>query len=113
MKDYAESFYKSAKWQKCRYAFLCSKNWTCERCGRIATIAHHKQYITPANINNPNITLSWDNLEALCQTCHNEEHTSKGACAKGLTFDKDGNLTKAPPHYSKGGSVWRPVNEVK
>lgn len=60
----------------------------------MATIAHHKQYITPKNINDPNVTLNWDNMEALCQTCHTEIHMSKGICAEGLMFDKSGNLIK-------------------
>ena len=97
MKPYAERFYKSRTWEKCRYAFLCSKNWTCERCGHLATIAHHKQYITPANINDPNVTLNWDNMEALCEVCHNREHFGSGACADGLKFDANGNLVKTPP----------------
>ena len=95
-KSFAHGFYASKRWMKCRTGFLASKNWTCERCGRMATIAHHKKRITPQNINNPEITLNWDNLEALCQTCHNDEHFSSGVCAKGLKFDTNGNLVKAP-----------------
>ena len=51
----------------------------CERClekGLIvpAVIVHHKTYITPNNITDPNIVLNFDNLEALCKNCHNYEH---------------------------------------
>ena len=69
-----------------------SVNYICVRCGDIATICHHKTYITPENINDPNVTLNWNNLEALCQTCHNLEHHSGGIVAEGLTFDSKGNL---------------------
>lgn len=55
-------------------------------------MAHHKVYITPTNINDPNITLNWDNLEALCQECHNKEHSAKAPVADGLMFDENGNL---------------------
>lgn len=69
-----------------------SKLWTCERCGEVAKICHHKTYITPANIHDPNITLNWINLESLCQTCHNIEHHCGGIVADGLAFDQEGNL---------------------
>ena len=51
----------------------------CERClahGKIVTgeIVRHKVYITPENINDPNVTLSWSNLECVCRECHEKEH---------------------------------------
>jgi 5-methylcytosine-specific restriction endonuclease McrA len=95
--DYAKGFYASAAWVKCRDGFMSSKNYICERCGEVAVICHHKKHITPANISDPNITLNWDNLEALCQACHNEVHMSKGAIVKGLRFTADGDLIQTPP----------------
>lgn len=79
MKEWAEWFYKSKRWLDCRAGFLASKQNLCERCSTDdnptpATIAHHKEYLTPQNIHDPDISLSWDNLEALCQDCHNKEH---------------------------------------
>lgn len=70
-----------------------SKHWLCERCGGAAKIAHHKTWLNKDNINNPDITLNWDNLEALCQDCHNKEHNSnKEAVQEGLMFDENGDL---------------------
>lgn len=79
MKDFAESFYKSLQWQTCRDSYMKSVNMLCERCmekGLIvpAEIVHHKKHITPKNIDNPNITLNWDNLQAVCRKCHGELH---------------------------------------
>jgi len=91
-KDYAKAFYKSARWIECKNGYMQSQNWTCERCGDVAIICHHKTYITPENIHDPNITLNWENLESCCQTCHNLEHHSGGICQEGLTFDSKGNL---------------------
>ena len=71
-----------------------SKHYVCERCGKPAYIVHHKTYITPANINDPNITLNWQNLEALCQACHQREHMEKPVTEAGLIFDDKGNLVK-------------------
>lgn len=96
MKDYARNFYNSKQWKETQAAYMSSKHYICERCGNIAKICHHKTYITPENINDPNITLSWSNLEALCQTCHTQEHLSGGICAEGLAFDSKGNLIQTP-----------------
>jgi 5-methylcytosine-specific restriction endonuclease McrA len=79
MRDFAKTFYKSKAWQQCRASYLKSVGGLCERClakGLIkpAVMVHHKTYITPDNINDPNVTLNWNNLEALCQDCHTDEH---------------------------------------
>lgn len=79
MQEYAETFYKSKAWQKCRAAYAKSKGGLCERClargiYRAGEIVHHKQHITPGNITDPNIILAWDNLELLCRDCHAQEH---------------------------------------
>jgi 5-methylcytosine-specific restriction endonuclease McrA len=92
-KDYALSFYRSRAWRDTQAAYMMSQHYLCERCGSVARIVHHIRYITPRNIHDPNITLSWDNLEALCIDCHNAEHMSKGgACAEGLRFNERGEI---------------------
>ncbi len=95
-KEYAKKFYKSKEWLKCRNSFMVSKNYICERCGGLAYIVHHKKHITPLNINNPNITLSWSNLKALCHDCHNAVHGNGGACIDEVTFDENGDLIYTP-----------------
>jgi 5-methylcytosine-specific restriction endonuclease McrA len=92
-KDYARGFYNGKAWRDTQAAYMMSQHYVCERCGGMARIVHHIQYITPQNIHDPNITLSWDNLEALCIDCHNAEHMGKGgACAEGLRFNEQGEL---------------------
>lgn len=39
-----------------------------------AEIVHHKIELTPDNIDNPKITLGFDNLEAVCRECHAQIH---------------------------------------
>ena len=73
------AFYHSRAWQRCRSEYLASVGGLCERCEakgiiRPAYIVHHKEYISIANITDPSVLLSFDNLEALCQSCHNAEH---------------------------------------
>ena len=79
MKPWAEKFYASDDWHATRDAYMESAGHLCERCSTpddpvIAKIVHHRTYLTPKNIIDPNISLSWENLEALCQTCHTREH---------------------------------------
>lgn len=95
-KDWARAFYHSPAWKRCRRLFLGSKHWLCERCGGPAKVAHHKTYLTPDNIDDPKVTLSWSNLEALCEDCHNKEHhTTVTATRPGFAFDEEGNLVQA------------------
>ena len=100
MKPWAEQFYNSDAWRTCRETFLQSKDYLCERCSTphdpvAAKIAHHKIYLTKQNINDPYIALSWDNLEALCQDCHNKEH-HRSTRKKRYAFDEQGNLVSPP-----------------
>lgn len=79
MQKWAESFYKSAEWEATRKAYAKSQGWICERCrdaGLInrGIIVHHKIWLTQDNINDPDISLSWDNLKLVCRDCHAAEH---------------------------------------
>lgn len=91
MKAWARGFYLSSSWERTRAAYLMSQDYICERCGQPAKVAHHKRYLTRENINDPCVTLAWDNLEALCQDCHNKEHHRKTRCGR-CGFDEDGNI---------------------
>ena len=96
MKIWAETFYSSKAWKKTRDSFLSSKNYLCERCSTVtnpvpAKIAHHKEKLTPENINNPAVALAWENLEALCQTCHNRERRAENEPPR-YYFDERGRV---------------------
>lgn len=94
-KEFAKTFYNSKEWKKCRAAYIKSVDGLCERCNELGLILHHKKELNPRNINNPNITLNWDNLEYLCQECHNKHHNSKYSPTRsGLRFDEQGRLVK-------------------
>ncbi|AFK87427.1 MULTISPECIES: HNH endonuclease signature motif containing protein [Thermoanaerobacterium] len=103
MKPWAEKFYKSRAWQEVRQAYFIYRHGICERCGRPGEIVHHKEYLTPLNINDPNITLSFDNLELLCLDCHNKEHSKQDSVKDGLMFDDDGNLIQSPRGLENSG----------
>jgi hypothetical protein len=101
-KKYAVAFYNSKAWKATRAAYVKHCGGVCERCMREyeegkrtfadikpVAIVHHKKEITPHNINLPHITLSFDNLEGVCDEHHNLEHHGK---PKRYRFDKDGNI---------------------
>lgn len=94
MKIWAESFYKSTAWQACRNSYLASVGGLCEDCLRRgeytpAEIVHHIVPLTPQNIEDPNITLAWSNLRAVCRECHAKEH---GARLRRYTLDDLGRV---------------------
>ena len=74
-----QKFYGSSVWKKCRAEYRKSVGGLCERCkakGLIEPgyIVHHKEYVSAKNMTDPEVLLNWDNLELLCQNCHNLEH---------------------------------------
>lgn len=94
MKPYAEKFYKSKAWQKTRNAYWKYKQGLCEIClgkGIIkpCEIVHHKVELTPENIDNPDVTLNWNNLQCVCRECHAMMH---GAKEKRYSVDEFGRV---------------------
>lgn len=101
-KDYAKGFYNSSKWKKVRKAYL-SMHPYCERCEAAGYLmpaqhVHHKCYISEKNINDYNVTLNMDNLEALCHDCHTKEHHVISQVEDNLMFDSNGQLIKVGGH---------------
>ena len=76
---FSVDFYKSDAWESCRAAYLAKVGGLCEECLKQgiytpAVIVHHKVVLTPENITNPEITLAFSNLEAVCRDCHGKVH---------------------------------------
>ena len=104
-KEWTNGFYTSKEWRKTRDAYYRIQCGRCERCmaevlagaRRVedinpGIIVHHKKELTPENINDPAVALSFDNLELLCDEHHNRQHKAK---AKRYTFDAKGNLIES------------------
>lgn len=94
MQPWARAFYYSKAWQRCRWGFIQSVHGLCKRCNHPGKIVHHTEILTPQNINDPDVTLNWEKLELLCQTCHNQEHMSKEVTRNDVRFDENGDLVK-------------------
>ena len=94
MKDFAAAFYKSKAWQQCRAAYLEQSGGLCEDClakgiYKPAEIVHHIVEIDPVTITNPEITLNFQNLRAVCRECHAAEH---GARVRRYKLDELGRV---------------------
>lgn len=79
MREFAKGFYQSREWLNTRQAYAASVGWLCEDCltkglyvpGKVV---HHITPLTPQNIRDPAVALSWNNLRLVCQDCHAAEH---------------------------------------
>jgi hypothetical protein len=96
---FAKKLYASKAWKQCRDAYAAYRHGICERCGAPGDEVHHKTYLTPANVNDPEIAFGWNNLELLCRSCHIEEHDKHKTLNHGrpareadlrIMFDADG-----------------------
>ena len=96
MAEWSRAFYSSAAWARCRRAYASSVGYLCESCrargkSEPATEVHHIVHLTPDNIDDPEISLSWKNLRALCHECHVREHTGRR-----WTVEDDGRVILPP-----------------
>ena len=81
----AHPFYHSTAWKRVRALALMRDGGKCVRCmerfnrgemrkPRDADMVHHKI----SREERPDLSLVLQNLESLCNTCHNREHPEKG-----------------------------------
>lgn len=93
-KEYAKAFYSSKAWQDVRNHYAARRHHLCENCMakniyRPGEIVHHKEQITPANIERPEVTLNEDNLLLLCRECHEAVHRKQ---AKRYVIGENGEV---------------------
>ena len=105
-REFAIAFYRSKAWKAVRDAYMQKPVLTskgecpplcCERCfeaGEIvpAKVVHHIIHLNERNINNPAITVSFANLQRLCQDCHADVHA--GNRAMRVSFDENGDVIR-------------------
>lgn len=104
-REFSKAFYNSTAWKKCRASYIKYRKTIdggmCETCHeKLGYIVHHKEELSPDNINNPNITLGFWNLKYDCLECHNKENGRGDREVRGLiqyTFDGNGEILPIPP----------------
>ena len=107
--EYSKGFYASEAWRKCRLGYISHRRSVdgglCEECHEnLGYIVHHREHITPRTVNDPRVTLSWDNLEYVCKDCHDKIHDYCGRSHDGhdrkIVFDEFGNPVVDNSPYS-------------
>ena len=96
MRSIKSSFYNSKAWKDCREAYL-NQHPYCEECLKRgeytpARHVHHKIWLNKHNAENPEFTLSFENLEAVCQECHNRIHAGTIDYEKRYQIDSEGKV---------------------
>ena len=107
-KPFAKAFYSSKTWQDCRDEYMKRAHHLCENCLRQgiykpAEIVHHIIELDPTNINNPEITLNFNNLEAVCRECHKNIHGLDGG-RWGVVNEKKRARRAASQRYKVGAN---------
>lgn len=95
-KEWAKKFYQSTQWINTRDYILSKYHYICQKCREHpAEIVHHIIWLTPKNINDPDITLGENNLTPVCRECHAKIHEGVQPTIDGLKFDSNGELVRS------------------
>lgn len=95
MQEFAKEFYSSPAWKQCREAYKKSVGGLCELCAKeglivAGEIVHHKIHLTPETIQDPNIALSFSNMQLVCRMHHAMLHSDNKSR---FTIDSLGRVT--------------------
>lgn len=76
------AFYGTRAWANCREAYKASVGGLCEEClkngiVRPGEIVHHKIHVSQDTLKDPNVLLSFENLQLVCRDCHARLHGGK------------------------------------
>lgn len=93
-REFAKAFYRSKAWRKTREYIFNKYHGLCVECGNPGQEVHHKEFLTPKNINDSYVTLGEDNLILLCKECHHRRHNKKEFTKEGLVFNENGELIR-------------------
>jgi hypothetical protein len=100
-REFAKPFYNSVAWKKARKSFIANRvsidGGMCQMCHEeLGYIVDHIEELSPENINDPNITLHWHNLQYLGLKCHNIKTFGKRE-ENIYFFDANGMIQELPP----------------
>jgi len=109
-REFAKNFYNSNNWKKVRKSFIKLRmgmdGGMCQECHeRPGEIVHHRVWLTPDNIDDANVTLSYSNLEYVCHACHDKIHGNLSEISDKLVqydFTPDGQLVVRETNAVRG-----------
>lgn len=114
MQPWAARFYASGRWKKCRAGYIKFRRTIdgglCEECrDKPGYIVHHKRALTPDNITDQDVSLSYSNLEYVCKDCHDQfdGHGVAKSLTQKIFFDAAGDPIP-PPSREAGGAARSP-----
>jgi 5-methylcytosine-specific restriction endonuclease McrA len=91
-KPWANGLYASAAWGRIRRYVIARERGRCQACGRPAKICDHIIELTEGNIHDYRIALNPDNVQLLCQACHNTKTHKTPAMPAGIRIADDGSI---------------------
>lgn len=76
--NHVHEFYNSPAWKRKKKEILKEQHYECQRCRekghyKRARTVHHRKYLRTR----PDLALSDENLESICDECHYSEHHRK------------------------------------
>lgn len=105
-REFAKAFYNSPAWKRARRSYLEAREaidgGMCELCqNEPGTEVHHKVFLRPENIDDPDVALNPDNFMLLCYNCHQLEHEAARRMAQLIAKKRDGrnNVLKPGGYY--------------
>ena len=86
---WAMALYQSKAWRDLRQALIIERGLRCEQCGKLVSnpsemIGDHIHELTPDNVHDPAIALNPDNVQLICEDCHNKKHKRFGHNSKAV-----------------------------
>lgn len=91
-REFSRKFYKSKAWKNIREYIFNKHHGLCAKCGAPGEEVHHIVWLSPKNIDDPDITLGEDNLVLLCRNCHVAIHRKVEVTNSGYKFNDNGEL---------------------
>ena len=95
-----KQFYRSKAWKLARQAYIDKRKAIdggfCEIChDEPGLIVHHyKVWLDDINCNDPDISLSEDNFQYVCQTCHNKERDPRKRMPGRVLYGPNGEIIR-------------------
>lgn len=100
---WADRFYHSRAWLRCREAVVKERMGICEECQGLGNEVHHIIELTQENVGDPMIALGKENLMLLCHSCHDATKYGRTRAARSdVGFDVNGDVIPRTEPQSSG-----------
>lgn len=122
-REFSKHIYRSKAWKQTREYIFKKYDGICQKCGAPGEEVHHKIFLRPSNIDDPEIVYGEDNLILLCKDCHFKEHEKtnpgfnnskpKRVVENGCYFNDEGELVSQEVYIVYGAPASGKTTYVK